>query len=107
MTIVGHLWFLLWMLAVPISAAEATRTTSVGDSVATGTSILKIWDVDKSCNEEIKYMEDSMSIAVDIVTAAHSALKFMKEQLPNKEKDENRYQRWSTIYKSIQIFLGL
>ncbi|KAG9498087.1 hypothetical protein J7337_010978 [Fusarium musae] len=90
MTILGHLWFLLWMLAVPISAAEAIRTTSVGDSVATSTSILKIWDVDKSCNEELKYMEDSMSIALDIVTAAHSALKFMKEQLPNKEKDENR-----------------
>ncbi|KAF5616192.1 uncharacterized protein FTJAE_13047 [Fusarium tjaetaba] len=106
MTIFIHLCFLLWMLTVPISAAEATRTTSVGDSVATSTSLLKIWDVDKSCNEELEYMQDSMSIALDIVTAAHSALQFMKEKVPDKEKDESRYQRWSTIYKSVQLFFG-
>ncbi|KAF5712526.1 hypothetical protein FMUND_8407 [Fusarium mundagurra] len=106
MTIFSHLWFLLWLLAVTVSAAEATRTTSVGDFVATSTSLLRIWDVDKSCDEELEYMEESMSIALDIVTAAHSALKFMKEQVPDKEKDESRYRRWSTIYKSIQLFLG-
>ncbi|CZR46801.1 uncharacterized protein FPRO_12252 [Fusarium proliferatum ET1] len=106
MEIFGRLWFFLWLLAVPISTAEGTQTTSAADSIATRTSLLKIWKVDKSCNEELEYMENSMSVALDIVTAAHSALKFMREKAPDRNKDESRYQRWATIYKSVQVFLG-
>ncbi|RBA14203.1 hypothetical protein FPRO05_02995 [Fusarium proliferatum] len=106
MEIFGRLWFFLWPLAVPISTAEGTQTTSAADSIATRTSLLKIWKVDKSCNEELEYMENSMSVALDIVTAAHSALKFMREKAPDRNKDESRYQRWATIYKSVQVFLG-
>ncbi|KAF5646032.1 hypothetical protein F52700_1981 [Fusarium sp. NRRL 52700] len=106
MVIFGYLWFLLWLLAVPISVSEATQTTSAGYSIATSTSLLKIWNVDKSCDDELEYLEDSMSIALDIVTAAHTALKFMKEKVPDKDKDESRHRRWATIYKSTQLFLG-
>lgn len=106
MRIFGHLWFVLWLLAVPMFATEGTQTTSAGDSTATSTSILKIWKVDKSCDEELEYMDNSMSVALDIVTAARSALKFMREKVPDKNKDGSRYQRWVTIHKSVQVFLG-
>ncbi|KAF9776818.1 hypothetical protein IL306_004936 [Fusarium sp. DS 682] len=101
-----YLWLTFMLFVLPISAAEATETTAADDSTATSTSLLKIWDVDKSCKDELEYMEDSMSIALDIVTAAHSALKFVAHRRPNYDTDPDGYNRWTAIYKTCRGFFG-
>ncbi|KAF4435915.1 hypothetical protein FACUT_6834 [Fusarium acutatum] len=51
-----------------------------------------------------------MSIALDIVTAAHEALEFVAGPMPDKTTQKERLNRWKSIYKPItseksQLFL--
>ncbi|KAF4335489.1 hypothetical protein FBEOM_10666 [Fusarium beomiforme] len=106
MVLFNYLWLFFGLVVVPISATEATETTTAHDSTATTNSLLKIWDIDDGCESEIDYIEDSMSIALEIVTAAHEALEFVSRPIPDEEIDRTGRNRWVSIYKCCMGFFG-
>ncbi|KAF5672222.1 hypothetical protein FCIRC_8475 [Fusarium circinatum] len=103
MILLGYLWLTLGLIVLLTQAAE---TTTADESTATTASLLKIWDLDSGCDNEIQYVEDSMSIALDIVTAAHDALEFVAGPMPDETTHKERLNRWKSIYKCCMGFLG-
>ncbi|VZH87881.1 unnamed protein product [Fusarium fujikuroi] len=103
MVLFGYLWLTLGLLILLTQAAE---TTTADESTTTAASLLKIWDLDSGCDTEIEYVEDSMSIALDIVTATHEALEFVAGPRPDETTQKERLNRWKSIYKSCMGFLG-
>ncbi|KAF5591876.1 hypothetical protein FPANT_5548 [Fusarium pseudoanthophilum] len=103
MTLFGYFWLTLGLLILLTQAAE---TTTADESTATAASLLKIWGLDSGCDTEIEYLEDSMSIALDIATAAHEALEFVAGPMPDEATQKERLNRWKSIYKSCVAFLG-
>ncbi|CVL01301.1 uncharacterized protein FPRN_11698 [Fusarium proliferatum] len=103
MVLFGYLWLTLGLLILLTRAAE---TTTADESTTTAASLLKIWGLDSGCDTEIEYVEDSMSIALDIVTAAHEALEFVAGPRPDETTQKERLNRWKSIYKSCMGFLG-
>ncbi|KAF4498850.1 hypothetical protein FAGAP_4971 [Fusarium agapanthi] len=87
------------------SKGAAAKTED--DSSPAKDSLLKIWEVDETCASEVQFMEDSMEIALEIVTATLSALEYIKNSdLPSKQQDPKSYYRYKSIWKSCQAFLG-
>ncbi|KAF5987631.1 hypothetical protein FCOIX_895 [Fusarium coicis] len=106
MTLLVLLYFLLGLLSLPSSAAKG-KEPAADNSSPTKESLLKIWEVDGTCDSQVQFMEDSMEIALEIVTATLSALEFIKNsKLPSKQQDPKGYHRTSQFGKHVKVFLG-
>ncbi|KAH7259402.1 uncharacterized protein BKA55DRAFT_687700 [Fusarium redolens] len=109
MTMFRLLCLCFGLLSLPFLVAEATETATntADDSTPERDSLLKIWEVDRTCASEVQYMEDSMEIALEIVIATLAALEYIKSSdRPSKQQDPKRYYRFTSIWKSCQAFLG-
>ncbi|KAF4456894.1 hypothetical protein F53441_1105 [Fusarium austroafricanum] len=97
MIVFRFLWLLFGLFAFPFLSAEGTDTT-------TARSLLKIWDVDVTCTNERQYLEESMAIALEIVTKTHEALEFIRFAGPKDGKGKLRVR---AVWKSLRAFLGI
>ncbi|KAF4454866.1 hypothetical protein F53441_2736 [Fusarium austroafricanum] len=68
------------------------------------TANLNIWDVDKSCQDNQQYVQDSMDIALEMATAAKESLEFVAKAYPSNADDK---LKWKTIFKALSAVFGV
>ncbi|KAF5235528.1 hypothetical protein FANTH_11679 [Fusarium anthophilum] len=90
-----------------MAESKGAAAKAEDDSSPTKDSLLKMWEVDEACASEVQFMEDSMEIALEIVTATLSALEYIKNSNPpSKQQDPKSYYKYTSIWESCQAFLG-
>ncbi|KAF7555061.1 hypothetical protein G7Z17_g2434 [Cylindrodendrum hubeiense] len=92
MLLFRHVWLLVGLMS-GFGSAETTAN-------------LGIWDVDKSCDTDATYLQESMDVALGIATAAQDSLNFVLQKQPNKDEDPDGYLKWNRIYRAAVATLG-